>query len=29
MDENKTRCKWCNLKNKLYIKYHDKECCLY
>lgn len=22
---NKTRCKWCNLKNELYIKYHDEE----
>ena len=21
----KQRCKWCNLKNKLYIKYHDEE----
>ena len=21
----KKRCKWCNLKNELYIKYHDKE----
>ena len=21
------RCKWCNLKNKLYIKYHDEEWC--
>lgn len=21
----KTRCKWCNLKNELYIKYHDEE----
>ena len=20
---NKTRCKWCNLKNPLYVKYHD------
>ena len=19
------RCKWCNLKNELYIKYHDEE----
>ena len=24
---NKNRCKWCNLKNPLYIKYHDKEWC--
>lgn len=22
------RCKWCNLKNPLYIKYHDKEWCI-
>ena len=21
------RCKWCNIKNKLYIKYHDEEWC--
>lgn len=21
------RCRWCNLKNKLYIKYHDEEWC--
>ena len=21
------RCKWCNLKNELYVKYHDKEWC--
>ena len=19
------RCKWCNIKNKLYVDYHDKE----
>ena len=25
--ENKSRCKWCNLKNPLYIKYHDEEWC--
>ena len=25
--ENKTRCKWCNLKNPLYVKYHDEEWC--
>ena len=25
--DNKTRCKWCNLKNELYIKYHDEEWC--
>lgn len=24
MDEKK-RCKWCNLKNELYVEYHDKE----
>lgn len=23
----KTRCKWCNVKNELYIKYHDEEWC--
>ena len=28
MEENKTRCKWCNLNNKLYIKYHDEEWCI-
>lgn len=22
-----TRCKWCNLKNPIYIEYHDKEWC--
>lgn len=21
------RCKWCNMKNKLYVEYHDKEWC--
>ena len=21
------RCKWCNLKNQLYVKYHDEEWC--
>ena len=26
--ENKKRCKWCNLKNQLYIKYHDEEWCI-
>ncbi len=25
--ENKKRCKWCNLKNELYVEYHDKEWC--
>lgn len=24
----KHRCKWCNLKNPLYIKYHDEEWCI-
>lgn len=27
MKDNKPRCKWCNLKNELYIKYHDEEWC--
>ena len=22
------RCKWCNLKNPLYVEYHDKEWCV-
>ena len=26
--DNKRRCKWCNLKNTLYIKYHDNEWCI-
>ena len=25
--DGKRRCKWCNLKNDLYIKYHDTEWC--
>ena len=25
--DNKKRCNWCNLKNELYIKYHDEEWC--
>ena len=25
---NKVRCKWCNLKNPLYIDYHDNEWCI-
>ena len=25
--EMQKRCKWCNMKNPLYIKYHDKEWC--
>ena len=24
----KTRCKWCNLANPLYVKYHDEEWCV-
>ena len=24
---HKTRCKWCNLKNLLYVEYHDNEWC--
>lgn len=24
---NKTRCKWCNLKNPKYVQYHDSEWC--
>ena len=24
---NKNRCKWCNLQNPRYIKYHDEEWC--
>lgn len=27
MDE-KNRCKWCNLKNQLYVEYHDNEWCV-
>lgn len=27
MMDNKVRCKWCNLKNQIYIKYHDEEWC--
>ena len=23
--DGKKRCKWCNLKNELYVKYHDNE----
>ena len=23
----KIRCKWCNLNNSLYVKYHDEEWC--
>ena len=25
--ESKKRCKWCNLKNEIYVKYHDEEWC--
>ena len=25
--DKKVRCKWCNLNNPLYIKYHDEEWC--
>ena len=25
--DDKKRCKWCNLKNELYVKYHDEEWC--
>ena len=25
--DNKIRCKWCNLKNELYVRYHDEEWC--
>ena len=25
--DGKTRCKWCNLKNPLYVEYHDNEWC--
>ena len=25
--KNMTRCKWCNLNNKIYVTYHDKEWC--
>ncbi|MBR4061014.1 MAG: DNA-3-methyladenine glycosylase I [Lachnospiraceae bacterium] len=26
--DGKKRCKWCNLKNDLYVKYHDAEWCV-
>ncbi|MBQ2987388.1 MAG: DNA-3-methyladenine glycosylase I [Tyzzerella sp.] len=26
--DGKKRCKWCNLKNELYVKYHDNEWCI-
>lgn len=25
--KDKIRCKWCNLRNPLYVKYHDEEWC--
>lgn len=25
--DNKRRCKWCNLKNPVYVDYHDNEWC--
>ena len=25
---SKKRCKWCNLKNELYVEYHDAEWCV-
>ena len=25
---DKVRCKWCNLNNPLYVKYHDEEWCV-
>ncbi len=25
--ENRKRCKWCNMKNPIYVKYHDEEWC--
>lgn len=25
--KDKIRCKWCNLKNEKYVKYHDEEWC--
>lgn len=26
--DNVKRCKWCNLKNEIYVKYHDTEWCV-
>ncbi len=26
--DSKKRCKWCNLKNPLYVEYHDSEWCV-
>ena len=25
--DNKSRCRWCNPKNELYVRYHDEEWC--
>ena len=25
--DNKIRCRWCNLNNKAYVRYHDEEWC--
>ena len=25
--DDKKRCKWCNLKNQIYVEYHDNEWC--
>ena len=25
--EERTRCKWCNMKNAVYVEYHDNEWC--
>ena len=27
MQEMKKRCRWCNMNNPLYIRYHDEEWC--
>ena len=27
MEHNLTRCRWCNMKNPIYIAYHDEEWC--
>lgn len=24
-ENNKSRCRWCNLANHLYVRYHDEE----
>ena len=28
MTDGKIRCRWCNLKNLLYVRYHDTEWCV-